>query len=229
MKKIFIAVLAVALLLAGCTKSPDTADTASSAQSQQTIAESKTENSSATDSTEDVSETETASDSEATPESTAAPESKADTESTSAPESKADTESVAAPERETESDSEDTENADEDIFAGTYTESIAGRGVVTVTNSGDNIYSVHVRWSSSAYEYAEWDFSGEWNGRAVLFYENCTKTVYTYDEDGNETSEVEYTGGTGYIQLANKDADTIAMFWHDDVEDVAADSEFIKQ
>ncbi len=229
MKKIFIAVLAAALLLAGCTKSPDTADTASSAQSQQTVVESKAENSSAAGSTEDVSETETASDSEATPESTAAPESKADTESTSAPESKADTESEATPESETESDSEDTENADEDIFAGTYTESIAGRGVVTVTNSGDNIYSVHVRWSSSAYEHAEWDFSGEWNGRAVLFYENCTKTVYTYDEDGNETSEVEYTEGTGYIQLANKDADTIAMFWHDDVEDVAADSEFIKQ
>lgn len=115
----------------------------------------------------------------------------------------------------------------EDAYEGTYSESHAHRGVITVTSAGGSTYNVHIHWAGSAAEEAVWDFSGEFNGRQVLNYSNCTKTHNIYDENGLVSSEVEYTDGTGYLQIA-EDGENVGFTWHDNVEDAGADSYFIK-
>ena len=107
-------------------------------------------------------------------------------------------------------------------FAGTYYESLAGRGIITITGSADN-YKVNVRWAGSAATSAEWNFSGEFDGRGVMHYSNCNKVVSEYDEDGEVSTSEEYSGGSGYIQITDE-----GLLWSDDQENVAADSIFIR-
>ncbi len=126
------------------------------------------------------------------------------------------------------SDDQQSKPMIEDAFEGTYSESHAHRGVITVTNAGGSTYNVHIRWAGSALEEAVWDFSGEFNGRQVLNYNNCTKTHNIYDENGLVSSEVEYTDGTGYLQIA-EDGENVGFTWQDDVEGAGDDSYFIKE
>ncbi len=108
-------------------------------------------------------------------------------------------------------------------YAGTYVENVAGRGVISI--SGDVNYSyVTVSWSSSANETAEWTFSGVFNGRGVLEYSNCLKTVTTYDENGEGYPVLDYNYGTGYIQI-----DDYGLTWSDDQENIADGAYFERQ
>ena len=109
-------------------------------------------------------------------------------------------------------------------YNGTYVEPIAGRGVINITGSGTNYY-VTVTWPSSAFETGEWSFSGEFDGRGVLHYTNCSKVVTTFTEDGIGHPTEEYSGGSGYLQMAGENA----VVWVDDQENVAADTEFVRQ
>ena len=121
-----------------------------------------------------------------------------------------------------------TDETPEDVFAGTYAEQYAHRGVITVMNNGDNTYMVHIHWSGSAWESAEWDFSGEFNGRQVLYYTDCVKTHVSYTEEGDREEEIEYTNGTGHLQIAEEGTKT-GLVWVDDVENAAEDAFFIKE
>ena len=113
---------------------------------------------------------------------------------------------------------------DEDLFAGTYVEPNAGRGVITITKGEGYTYNVFVTWSASAAIHSEWTFSGEFDGRQVLNYNDCTMTTYEYDEDGNENVITDYTDGTGYIHISEGGID-----WQDDQDNVAEDTVFTKQ
>jgi len=121
-----------------------------------------------------------------------------------------------------------TDETPEDVFAGTYSEQYAHRGVITVTNNGNNTYMVHIHWAGSALESAEWEFSGEFNGRQVLYYTDCVKTHVIYNEEGNRTEEIEYTNGTGHLQIAEEGTKT-GLVWVDDMENAAEDAFFIKE
>ena len=107
-------------------------------------------------------------------------------------------------------------------YVGTYAETIAGRGTITVTKGEGNVHNVTVDWSGSAWDRSQWTFSGEFDGRGVLEYANCTKTTTTFDDAGNGTTIENYNGGSGYIQMADEND----MYWVDNVEGAGADCTF---
>ena len=111
-----------------------------------------------------------------------------------------------------------------DVYSGTYVENIAGRGVVSINGTPGSTYYVTITWPGSAFEEAEWTFSGEFDGRGVLEYSNCSKVVTTYDEDGIGHPQEEYSGGSGYIQMNDE-----GLTWTDSQEGVGADSQFDRQ
>ena len=104
--------------------------------------------------------------------------------------------------------------------------------MITITNNMNDTYTVNIHWPSSAAECADWTFSGSFNGRQVLEYDNCemTHTVYaedgnpTVDEEGHQTPFIVYTDGTGYLKLTDE-----GLFWNDEKDHVADDAVFIKQ
>ena len=124
----------------------------------------------------------------------------------------------------TEEATEETQDeVAEEAWEGTFVETLAGRGVITVTASGDG-YEVNVSWSNSAFEHTEWHFTGKSDGAGVLEYSDCTRTDVAFDENEEETDTVVYENGTGRLKL---DGDTIQ--WEDDVDNVAAEAEFQRQ
>ena len=118
-----------------------------------------------------------------------------------------------------------------DVYAGTYAEEIAGRGAMDITRNSDGTYSVEVNWSSSAFEKNIWNFSGEFNGRGVMYYTNCRKTTVAFDENGNYaydsnglmTPYTTYTMGSGYIEFKDEGV----LEWHDDMGDIIPGTKFI--
>ena len=114
-----------------------------------------------------------------------------------------------------------------DPFAGIYVEDVAYRGSIEVNSNGNGGYNVLVHWPVSANEYVDWTFSGEFNGRQVLDYSDCTKTVYTYHEDGTLTTDTEYTNGTGYIRISEEGTKT-GLVWSDDKENAGGEAFFAK-
>ena len=109
-------------------------------------------------------------------------------------------------------------------FSGTYTESIAGRGVITIKNVYDMNYSIEVKWSGSASDLAEWKMNGTFDSNGNMTYKDCTKTLYTYASDGSSTSKTIYSDGTGTIKIADG-----KLSWDDKKEGIAKDSTFVKQ
>ena len=118
-----------------------------------------------------------------------------------------------------------------DMYAGTYAEEIAGRGMMDITRNSDGTYSVEVNWSSSAFEKNIWNFSGEFDGRAVLRYTNCRMTTLAFDENGNYacdskglmTPYTTYTMGSGYIEFKDEGV----LEWHDDMGDIIPGTTFV--
>ena len=118
-----------------------------------------------------------------------------------------------------------------DVYAGCYAEEIAGRGMMDITRNSDGTYSVEVNWSSSAFEKNTWNFSGEFDGRAVLRYTNCRMTTVAFDENGNYacdskglmTPYTTYTMGSGYIRFLDEGV----LEWHDDMGDVCPGTTFV--
>ena len=112
---------------------------------------------------------------------------------------------------------------DGDPFLGTFVEEKSGLGSMSVTTDGD-LYYVTADWSNDPSESMEWTFSGHFNARAVMQYSDCTKVVTDYDADGNGTSTVAYTGGTGYIRMND-----YGIEWSDDQGDIVAGTFFSRQ
>ena len=117
-----------------------------------------------------------------------------------------------------------------DVYAGSYYEETAGRGMMDITRNSDGTYSVEVNWSSSASEKNIWNFSGEFDGRGVLRYTNCRKTTVAFDANGNYSCDsyglmtpyTVYSAGSGYIEFKDEGI----LEWHDDMGDILPGTRF---
>ena len=106
---------------------------------------------------------------------------------------------------------------------GLYQDEVSERATMNILCEGREGGSVEISWSSSAFETTVWTFSGIYNTENnTLPYDNCVKTVYTYDEDGNETAEIVYENGTGMLTVD----EFWCILWQDDMEDAGADCVF---
>jgi len=115
-------------------------------------------------------------------------------------------------------------------YAGTYYEQTAGRGSITFSVDASLYGYFHVKWSSSANETAEWDFSGAFKDDiGGIPYTNGIKNIYKYDENGNETVEEVYSNGTGTIIFEHRSDDSFALYWYDDMENIADGCVFVRQ
>ena len=101
-------------------------------------------------------------------------------------------------------------------FIGNYA---ADRATLFVEPDGTENAKISVRWSGSAWSYAEWVIHGTLDpDTLVMQYENCVKTEYTYDENGELAEEnVVYEDGTG--SFAFHEDGTVT--WDDAAEHVA--------
>ena len=108
-------------------------------------------------------------------------------------------------------------------YTGSYVESVAGRGVMDITGS-PALYKVHVRWSDSAYAYAEWDFSGTFSDTGILSYNDA---VMTYYDMSNNTSRVVFRNGSG--TLAYIDSGLYGVYWTEFRSDASADNTFFQK
>ena len=86
------------------------------------------------------------------------------------------------------------------------------------------LYKVHVRWSGSAYEYAEWDFSGTFSDTGILSYNDA---VMTYYDMSNNTSRVIFRNGSG--TLAYIDSGLSGVYWTEFRSDASADNTFFQK
>jgi hypothetical protein len=120
-----------------------------------------------------------------------------------------------------------------DVYAGSYVEETAGRGMMDITRNSDGTYSVEVNWASNASEKNIWNFTGEFNGRGVMNYTNCRKTTVAYNADGSYacdsyglmTPYTTYTMGSGYIEFKDEGV----LEWHDDMGDILPGTRFVSK
>jgi hypothetical protein len=99
----------------------------------------------------------------------------------------------------------------------------AGRIYITIEKSGDG-YEASVKWSSSAAESTYWTYSCVFTGE-YLDSTNGRCVTSVYDEDGNESSTVEYTNGCAHFRI-NENGNLI---W-EELRDyrVGSDTEFMR-
>jgi len=141
------------------------------------------------------------------------------------PETQPETEPEAEPEAEPEpeADPEAGTSTEEDgqnpvmNFIGTYA---CGRAGMEVQAEGMDGARILVHWGSSAWESANWEMSGRLDpDTLVLTYADCKKTIVTFAEDGESSTEtVEYENGTGTITFNGTD---YSLTWQDDQENAA--------
>lgn len=119
--------------------------------------------------------------------------------------------------------------AAEDLFSGNYRGDIHTRATLKLSRNDDGSYNALIRWSGSAFEWVEWEFSGEFNGRQVLHFNNCTMKSCTGHEDGSMETETVYTNGTGYISISEESAERVGFIWKDDIQDAGKGVFFVKE
>ena len=114
----------------------------------------------------------------------------------------------------------DWQNPAED-FIGEYQ---CDRASATVECIGYDETWITIEWSGSAAELARWDIVGRVNpGTMTIEYSGVTKSIVTYDENGNIVSqEPEYEDGTGIITF-NDDG---TFTWHEDQSAYGTDMVF---
>ena len=93
-------------------------------------------------------------------------------------------------------------------YTGTFTESRAQRGTLTITGS-PSLYEVSVDWYEGSTEYIT-TFSGVFSDTGVMSYSNACLTVRF--DDGSH--DLRYTSGTG--SLAYVDSGVVGVYWTDD-------------
>ena len=125
-----------------------------------------------------------------------------------------------------------SEESDENIqnvteigaYVGSYSE---GKGVLTFNYDGLT-KSFNVIWPLGAGETREWNFTAEFDDVDTFYYSDCVKNVTKYDENGGQTTEQEYSGGTGSVTVSKNDEGTYIFIWNDNQENIAEGSVFIK-
>ena len=81
---------------------------------------------------------------------------------------------------------------------------------MTMEISGDSSrYDVKVTWPVDSENIYVWVFSGTFNGSGVLYFDDCVRTLYNYDEEDNEISEDRYAG-TGDLDFSTS---RDGMYW----------------
>lgn len=115
-----------------------------------------------------------------------------------------------------------------DLFAGQFFDENNSNFTMTLDNIG-NGYKVNITRKVSDTQIDHWYITGEFNGRAVLHYDNCSKYIVTLDENGMTSStETVYTNGTGYIAISERGADDTGYVWSDDVDNAGSGAFFKK-
>ena len=119
-----------------------------------------------------------------------------------------------------------SESYSDSPYVGSYHMENSQRGWMSIDQNGDT-YSVYITWMDSTSTVSEWSFTGEFNGRGVLSFDNCVKKNITYSADGEPEYEQVYTNGTGYIRVSEEGTKT-GITWFDDIEDAGSGVFFIK-
>lgn len=109
-------------------------------------------------------------------------------------------------------------------FIGPYA---SDRANILIEANGMEGAKVTVSWADNAGETSEWAMTGTFDTNTLtIAYDNGTKTVRTYNEDGTvKSEEVIYTDGTGTLTFTEADGAT-KLTWNDDKEHVAEGMEF---
>ena len=97
-----------------------------------------------------------------------------------------------------------------------------GRCTIDVKGVSNNTVEIHVYWASSAWEHSEWTMSGNFDEDErgfYVYYDDCTRKDYKYNDDGEKVEEeTVYVGGKGAFRFnGNK------MTWEDQTADHIAD------
>lgn len=110
-------------------------------------------------------------------------------------------------------DNADVETPD---FAGTWIENIAGRGVIEITSTGEDTYSINVHWGSSAFESSNWEMTGTYYiSTGLLEYSDAKYYIRTYEDEENYTDDVKYEDGSGYFWMEG-----YLLNWSSDKKDI---------
>lgn len=110
-------------------------------------------------------------------------------------------------------------------FAGKWTETVAKRGRIEVSNNDDGTFDVVVSWPNGAAEKIFWRMTAKPAEPDSFVYEDCVCTVRRYSPDGSYTEETRYENGSGAFHLQGEKR----LTWANDMEDVAKDSVFAKR
>ena len=115
-----------------------------------------------------------------------------------------------------------------DPFAGQFFDENNSNFSMVLDNIG-NGYKVNISRKVSDTQIDNWYITGQFDGRAVLHYDNCSKYIVTLGENGSTTStETVYTNGTGYISISERGADDTGYVWSDDVDNAGSGAFFKK-
>lgn len=197
MKKKIITAMILTIALCSCGKQSESTQTQAGTSAADTAV------------TTTVQETVTTAEAEA---ATAADTTAAEEKST-----EADTTAASAEDSEAEAA---TDPVYHDLFAGLFYDDTNENNSMSIDKMGDT-YQVHISKKANGNECTEWYFTGEFNGRQVLHYDNCVKSVTTAEGDGAVSSVKEYTDGTGYIAISEEGTKT-GYIWSDDKENAGS-------
>lgn len=110
-------------------------------------------------------------------------------------------------------------------FVGKWTETVAKRGRIDVSQNDDGIFDVVVSWPNGAAETIFWRMTARPLDPDSFVYEDCVCTVRRYSPDGSYTEKNRYENGSGAFHLQGEKR----LTWANDMEDVAKDSVFAKR
>ena len=80
-----------------------------------------------------------------------------------------------------------------------------------------------IEWGGSATELARWTIVGRLDPDSLTIrYTDATKAIVTFDDQGEESQEIEYEDGTGTIVFG----DGLSFTWHEDQSDYGTDMVF---
>ena len=101
-----------------------------------------------------------------------------------------------------DADSQDAAESEKEVmapdFSGTYTEPTSGRCTIEIVSTGDNNYKINVRWSSSAFESANWEINATYyDSTTLLEYTDAKYYIRTYTSEEEYTDDVQYENGAG--------------------------------
>jgi len=106
-------------------------------------------------------------------------------------------------------------------FEGTW-----GCGRCTIDISGEDAgYKVHITWSSSAYEYADWMYSCMYDESIDGLSGFGTYSVVTYEDENSEPVIEEISSDEDATFIINDDG---TLTWNDNILDMGADMAFVK-